>query len=348
MKQAFQNKQCDAPCPVGNEIPEGWGELSLGDIANFKNGKSSPERNDVSNYAVFGSNGIIGHVGQYNSPDGTVIVGRVGSYCGSVYFSRNKCWVTDNAIIGLPSTYTDAEFLYYLLLNLNLNNHRGGSGHPLLNQGTLNSLKVSVPSFNEQRAIAKILSDLDEKIELNHQMNKTLEVVGQALFKRWFVDFEFPGYEKTKFVSGFPVGWEEKPLDQVAHFLNGLALQKYPQKGEKYLPAIKIRELNQGVTESSDKVSIEIDPAYIVDDGDVLFSWSGSLNVVLWGHGKGALNQHLFKVTSQEYPKWLSYFWIKEHLPDFRLIAEGKATTMGHIQRHHLSQAMVLVPKKEI
>lgn len=216
-----------------------------------------------------------------------------------------------------------------------------------LSLSVLGNCPIPLPNMNEQRAIAKILSDLDDKIELNRRMNKTLESIAQALFKRWFVDFEFPGYEKVKFVNGLPEGWEEKSLDTIADFLNGLALQKYPPNKESFfLPVIKIRELNQGITEASDKASDAINTEYIIEDGDILFSWSGSLKVVIWGFGRGALNQHLFKVSSSKYNKWLYYFWLKEHLPTFIKIAEGKATTMGHIQRHHLTQAKVIIPNK--
>ena len=76
----------------------------------------------------------------------------------------------------------------------------------------------------------------------------------------------------------------------------------------------------------------------------MLFSWSGSLAVDIWCGGDGALNQHLFKVTSKTYCKWFFYQWVKQHLPDFQEIAQGKATTMGHIQRHHLSEAQALIP----
>ncbi len=79
-----------------------------------------------------------------------------------------------------------------------------------------------------------------------------------------------------------------------------------------------------------------------------MFSWSGSLEVVIWCGGRGALNQHLFKVTSNEYPRWFYYLWTREHLPDFQEIAAGKATTMGHIQRKHLTQAEALVPSHEL
>ena len=80
----------------------------------------------------------------------------------------------------------------------------------------------------------------------------------------------------------------------------------------------------------------------------MLFSWSGSLELVLWSHGRGALNQHLFKVTSDEFPRWFYWGWLHEHLDDFRGIAAGKATTMGHIQRHHLTDAKVAVPPEEL
>ncbi|MEP7200844.1 MAG: restriction endonuclease subunit S, partial [Chloroflexota bacterium] len=182
-----------------------------------------------------------------------------------------------------------------------------------------------------QRAIAHILRTLDDKIELNRRMNETLEAMARAIFKSWFVD-------------DVPMGWQVKPLDEIANFLNGLALQKYPAQGDDYLPVIKIAELRKGVTESSDRASADVPSEYVVADGDVIFSWSGSLEVVLWCGGKGALNQHLFKVTSVEYPKWFYYYWTRAHLPDFQQIAAGKATTMGHIQRHHLREALAIVP----
>jgi len=195
-------------------------------------------------------------------------------------------------------------------------------------------LEIPLPSLPEQRAIAAILGALDDKIELNRRMNRTLEGMAQALFKQWFVD-------------GAEEGWEEKPLDEIANYLNGLALQKFPaMEGAESLPVIKIAQLRKNSTEGADSASASIDPAYVVNDGDVLFSWSGSLEVVLWCGGKGALNQHLFKVTSQDYPKWFYYLWTRHHLPDFQQIAAGKATTMGHIQRHHLRAALTSVPPK--
>jgi type I restriction enzyme, S subunit len=197
------------------------------------------------------------------------------------------------------------------------------------------NMYITLPPLPEQHAIAGILSALDDKVEVNRRMNITLEAMARAMFRQWFVD------------SGNNANWEEKSLDEIADFLNGLALQKYPAEDEDYLPVIKISQLRTNDTGSADKASINIPSQYIVEDGDILFSWSGSLVVVAWCGGKGALNQHLFKVTSEKYPKWFYYYWTKYHLADFQEIAAGKATTMGHIQRHHLKEAKVLVPSDE-
>jgi type I restriction enzyme, S subunit len=232
----------------------------------------------------------------------------------------------------------------------------------------LSRLEIPVPGIPEQRAIAHILGTLDDKIELNWRMNEMLETMARALFKSWFVDFDpirakaegrdsglpqplgdlFPDSFEDSEIGEIPVGWTVHGLDKIARFLNGLALQKYPPKDGRSLPVIKIAQLRLGSTEGADAASADLAPEYIVEDGDVLFSWSGSLECILWAGGRGALNQHLFKVTSDEFPKWLYYLWVHQHLEDFRHIAAGKATTMGHIQRHHLSAAKVVLPPSRL
>ena len=220
----------------------------------------------------------------------------------------------------------------------------------------LNELEIPYAPKTQQDGAVKLLSCLDRKIENLRRQNETLEKIAQTLFKHWFVDFEFPNAEGQPYKSSggemvpselgdIPAGWCVEPLDQVADFLNGLALQKYPPiDNQESLPVIKIREMKSGVTASTDRASLDIPSQYIIDNGDVLFSWSGSLEIVVWCFGKGALNQHLFKVSSKKYPKWFYYLWTLEHLTHFRAIAKSKATTMGHIQRKHLSEAFCLVP----
>ncbi|MCH4247004.1 MAG: restriction endonuclease subunit S [Acinetobacter populi] len=146
-----------------------------------------------------------------------------------------------------------------------------------------------------------------------------------------------------------PKGWEVKALDRIASYQNGLALQKFrPENENEFLPIVKIAQLKSGIATIEEKASPNIDAKSIIDNGDVVFSWSGSLVVDIWCGGKAALNQHLFKVTSNQYPKWLYYYYTKHHLAEFQRIAQAKAVTMGHIKREHLSQALCTVPCEKI
>lgn len=217
-------------------------------------------------------------------------------------------------------------------------------------------LSLPVPSMTEAtNAIVIALESIEKKIENLRRQNETLEAIAQTLFKHWFVDFEFPNKDGKPYKSSggvmerselgeIPTSWRVEPLDEVANFLNGLALQNYPAKSDHFLPVIKIREMKSGITANTEKASSEIPSQYVIDNGDVIFSWSGSLEIIIWCFGKGALNQHLFKVSSGKYPKWFYYFWNLEHLKHFRAVAKSKATTMGHIQRKHLSEALCCVP----
>lgn len=235
---------------------------------------------------------------------------------------------------------------------------------------------IDLPPLEEQRAIAAILGTLDDKIELNRQINETLEAIVRAIFKSWFIDFDpvrakasgespksicrrlglttdllalFPNRLVDSEFGKMPEGWDIKPLDEIADYLNGLALQKYPPESElEWLPVIKIAQLKSGSTVGADRASHNLNPDYLVDDGDVLFSWSGSLEVDVWCGGRGALNQHLFKVISSRYPKWFFFYWTMQHLAHFRAIASGKAVTMGHIQRRHLTEALCAVPPSQL
>jgi type I restriction enzyme S subunit len=203
-----------------------------------------------------------------------------------------------------------------------------------------------------QKKVMGILHSLDDKIEVNRRINDNLEQQAQALFKSWFVDFE--PFKDGEFVESelgmIPKGWRILSLTHIANFLNGLAMQNFRPDGlDKGIPVLKIKELGQGRCDSSsDLCSSSIDAQYKIGDGDVIFSWSGTLLVDLWCGGLCGLNQHLFKVTSKDYPKWFYYLWTKEHLKNFIHIAKDKAVTMGHIKRSHLEEAKVLLPPMNV
>ncbi len=238
-----------------------------------------------------------------------------------------------------------------------------GSVTQKINLRTLRELPVPIPPRPEQDAIAHILGTLDDKIELNRRMNETLEAMARALFKSWFIDFDpvcgdsrirvevaacNPSSESPR-VGTIPTGWSLEPLDAVAGFRNGLALQRFrPQADEDRLPVVKIAQLRKGRSHADEWAQASITPECIIDDGDVVFSWSGSLLVRVWCGGQAALNQHLFKVTSERFPRWFYLHWVKHHLGGFVRIAADKATTMGHIRRRHLSEAICAVPPTSV
>lgn len=289
-----------------------------------------------------------------------------------------ECCVGQRQVLLRPARGVDHRYLFYALRSPAVRHQifwNEGTGSTVSNVRipVLKAIKIHRLGHAET-GIGELLGSLDDKIDLNRQMNETLEGMAQAIFRDWFVDFgpvrrKMAGATNPVAIMGgltpdptraaelaalfpdalgdddLPVGWSEKPLDQIADFLNGLALQKFPaQPGEPSLPVIKIAELRGGLSDKSNRASPDLPERYIIRDGDFLFSWSGSLMAKVWTEGEGALNQHLFKVSSTKYPQWFYARWVHHHMPEFQSIAASKATTMGHIQRGHLSSATTVCP----
>ena len=311
-----------------------WNKKKLETIIQFKNGKKRP--NSSGTIPVYGGNGILGYTNESNYKD-CIIVGRVGAYCGSVYYEPFECWISDNAIAGQPKNDTDISYAYYLLSSLQLNRRHIGTGQPLLTQSILNGIECLIPDIETQKKISGFLGTIDQKIYLNEEVNKNLEQQAQAIFENEFLSLQ-----------SLPDGWKLASLIDIADYLNGLAMQKYrPSTNEIGIPILKIKELRQGCCDdNSEFCSPSIKSDYIIHDGDVIFSWSGSLLVDFWCGGICGLNQHLFKVSSSKYDKWFYYAWTKHHLDRFIAVAADKATTMGHIKRDELAKAEVLIPNE--
>ena len=245
-----------------------------------------------------------------------------------------------------------------------------GGSRRAITKGHIEAFMLPLPPLEIQREIAAFVVAINDRIDILRQTSATLESIAQALFKSWFIDFDpvrakaegrepegmdaataalFPDEFDESALGLIPKGWRVRSLDSFASYLNGLALQKYPpESDDEFLPVIKIAQLRAGNTVGADRASARLKSEYVAKDGDVLFSWSGSLEVEFWCGGDGALNQHLFKVTSNEVPKWFYYMATRHFLPGFREIAAHKATTMGHIQRKHLTEAMLALPEAAV
>ena len=270
-------------------------------------------------------------------------------------------WKEDNTIfhyhiwkIVEDKDVVDRRFFYYYLKYATggFLGALNGSVMVHITKSSMEKMNIRIPqNLEDQRRIAFILSSLDRKIELNNKINADLEEMAQAIFKNWFVDFE--PFKDGKFVDSelgmIPEGWKVGRLTEIASYMNGLAMQKFPpENNEDSLPVLKIKELGQGFCGTdSDRCSCNIKDECKIHNGDVIFSWSGTLLVDVWCGGDCGLNQHLFKVTSKDYPKWFYYYWTKHHLQEFIHIAKDKAVTMGHIKRGHLEEAMVAIPNND-
>lgn len=194
---------------------------------------------------------------------------------------------------------------------------------------------MPIPPVDYQRECVEILDLLQSKIELNNRLNDYLANLLDALF--------------AKALEGAD-DWEEATLLDIASYKNGLAMQKFrPEGDDQGLPVLKIKELGQGSCgPDAERCRSDIDESVRIYDGDLVFSWSGTLLLDFWAGGDAGLNQHLFKVTSEKYPSWFVYMWTKYHMRRFIALAKDRATTMGHIKRSALAEAKVLIPPANV
>ncbi|HRS66155.1 MAG TPA: restriction endonuclease subunit S [Spirochaetia bacterium] len=272
---------------------------------------------------------------------GDVLVSNIRPYFKKIWFADFDGGCSNDVLVFRAQEGVSKRFLYYVLADDAFFDYSmatsKGTKMPRGDKAAIMKYEVPHFTFEEQEKIAGILEALDRKIQLNSQINENLLQQAQSIFTQEFLSLDC-----------IPDGWQESSLLGIADYLNGLAMQKYrPKDDEQGLPVLKIKELRQGSCDSNSELcSPSIKPEYIIHDGDVIFSWSGSLLVDLWCGGTCGLNQHLFRVTSSTYDKWFYYAWTNHHLQKFAAIAADMATTMGHIKREELSKAEVLIPSQ--
>ena len=246
---------------------------------------------------------------------------------------------------------------------MNLNQFQGQSAQPGLSVETLSNIEISLPDIHSQDKIAAVLTALDDKIALNKRINDKLEAMAKLLYDYWFVQFDFPDENGRPYKSSggkmvwnetlkreIPEGWEVNNLYYIADYINGLACQNYrPKDNGKSLPVIKIKEMNEGIGADTERCALDIPDRFIILNGDILFSWSATLMVILWNGGKGGLNQHIFKVVPKSYfTKSFVYQTLKLYIIHFQNIALSRKTTMGHITSEHISLSSICIPPEYI
>ena len=354
----------------------GWRGLSKDEYLDFSNYKIINATALMDGYVDWNNCGFISKERYMESEEimlkeNDILISKDGTL-GKIGYVKNLtsfCTVASGIFV-LRNTMPDVlnfDYLYHILKS-NIfkdfirRNKALGSTISHLYQRDLANFVIDLPDYETQTAIANVLNALDSKIENNDNVNDNLQQTIQTIYDYWFTQFDFPDENGNPYRSSggamvlnndlkkaIPAGWETNSLLVIADFVNGLACQKYrPKKGESSLPVIKISEMHDGITDSTELVKSTIPEKYIINNGDILFSWSASLEVMRWYGGKGGLNQHIFRVNPIKYGYNYTYLQLLNYVIHFIRIAQSRKTTMGHITADHLKQSRIAIPPREI
>lgn len=270
-------------------------------------------------------------------------------------------------LISCDSEKLDKTYAYYLFMTKSVRDQIRGSSSGTKVKHTspekIYDVEVSVPGIEEQKRIASLLWDIESRISKTNEIRTKTEKMMADIFQKYFVQFDFPNTEGNPYKSSggamrsvdglendVPCDWGTGNLYEITDFVNGVACQKYrPKEGEKSLPVVKIREMHEGITKDTEVVTCNLDDTHIIDTGDILFSWSASLEVLMWTGAKAGLNQHIFKIIPKGgYSKPYVYEQLQFYVSNFVKMAESRKTTMGHITSDHLKQSCVVLPPKDL
>ncbi|WP_205342824.1 restriction endonuclease subunit S [Denitrificimonas caeni] len=361
--------------------------VRIGDLGKVVTGKT-PKTEDADNFGndymfigptdlhkhffISKSERMISHKGlasiKSNSLNGlSILVGCIGWDMGNVGIVEGRCATNQqiNAITNVKVKYNPLYIYYWLKTKKDfLFSQASVTRTPILNKTIFSDIKINLPvEKSTQNKVVNLLASIDKKLELNNRINAELEAMAKTLYDYWFVQFDFPDANGKPYKSSggkmvynpalkreVPERWSVASLVDIASFKNGIACQRYFPKDDEIgvYKVIKIREFSSGLDENSDIVVADIPEDLVIQDGDILFSWSATLDVKIWAGGIGALNQHIFKVDSSDYPKSFFYFKVLGYLEYFKMVAELRKTTMGHITREHLEQSRIPLPPKKL
>ena len=244
----------------------------LGDLINFKRGYDLPEKQRLLGpYPVISSCGISGYHNEYKADGQGVVTGRYGTL-GEMYYIDGKYWPHNTALFITNFKGNDPKYIYYLLRCLGRIRTSDKSAVPGINRNELHEMAVpAVEDKNQQKKIATVLSALDAKIDCNNRINAELEAMAKTLYDYWFVQFNFPDHNGKPYKSSggkmvynstlkreIPAGWRDGSLWDIARYYNGLPIQKFRPAGRDFLPVIKIKEMNEGLSENTEKASLNI------------------------------------------------------------------------------------------
>ena len=303
----------------GEWIPDGWVEFTLVDLVVLQRGFDLPAKNRVvGGFPLITASGQDGthNEGKVKAPG--VVTGRSGTI-GQVFLINNDFWPLNTTLWVKDFKGNDVIFCYYFLKRFPFSRFNSGSGVPTLNRNHIHPHSIAKPPLPEQKAIASVLGSLDDKIELLREQNETLEALAQTLFRRWFIDFNFPDENGNPYkdsggtmipseLGEIPEGWEVVELQNIATLINGRAY-----KNSEFLmegtPIIRIQNLSgKGKTVYSD---LDLPTNKYVSRGDLIFAWSATFGPYIWQGEKSIYHYHIWKIDVNDAVKPYLYWALK-------------------------------------
>ena len=337
-----------------------WKTYKLGDVCSrLRSGKGIPasEVSACGKFAVVGGNGVRGYTDKSNFNGQCVVVGRQGAYCGNVRYFDGEFYMTEHAVVIVGNEYADTHFLAYLLSIMELGHLSAQSAQPGLSIQTLSKLEISLPPLEEQRRIAGILGAIDDKIECNRRINANLELQAQALYKQWFVDFEFPNEEGKPYKSSggkmidtelgpIPEGWSVGALSDLADITMGQSPngKSFNENGEGIV-------FYQGRTEFGIRYpSIRLyttEPTRYAEPMSVLLSVRAPVGDINIATQKCCIGRGVASIKSKTDDNAYMYCCLKELRPQLDQY-NGEGTVFGSINRKELEGLALCIPKNEV
>lgn len=315
-----------------------------------------PNRGGIVSSSYFSDDGEV-----VRFKKGDVLIGNIRPYFKKIWLATFDGGCSPDVLCLRSKGEVSPEFLYCILSQDRFFEYdvRGAKGSKMPRGDKDHILEFPIDLVSGWDRIGSLIVDFNEKIRLNGEIASRLESLARLVFDYWFIQFEFPDEQGRPYKSSggkmkwsgelkreIPEDWGVGNLYQIADFVNGLPCQKYrPTDSGGRLPVVKIREMHNGITSDTEYVRGDIPEENIIDNGDLIFSWSACLEVMVWNGGKAGLNQHIFKVIPKsDFSLYYVYEQISSYIVNFQLMAAARKTTMGHITADHLEQSRIVLP----
>ena len=342
---------------------------TLGEVCSrLSSGKSikAAEIFPAGKYLVYGGNGLRGYADRSNFEGECAIIGRQGAYCGNVRYFKGEAYMTEHAVVCQANEKADTYYLSALLSTLHLERLSGQSAQPGLAVGTLSVQEINLPSLDDQRRIASILSSLDRKIELNNKINADLEEMAQAIFKNWFVDFE--PFKDGKFVESelgmIPEGWKVSQIIDIPHILEtgrrpkgGAVEEGIPSVGAEHVKGMcsydysKTKYINAEFASKLKSGKIKGYELLIYKDGGKPGYFIPNFSIFGEGYPfeECYLNEHVFKLDFNDNKGFniFCYFFFKTKAIMKYLNAQGAKAAIPGINKKDIEYIYILSPNND-